>query len=413
YKNDDYKPYLYKTDNYGETWNKIVTGIDNEHFTRVVRADPLRKGLLFCGTESGMYISFNDGDTWSPFQLNLPVVPVTDLAIKGNDLVVATQGRSFWIFDYLHLLRNMDKNMLSDNFILFGPEDTYRIDGRPGGGLFTGQNPLPGAVTCFYLKDEPGEDDIIKLEFIDRNGNVIRSFNSNTKDLEIASHTAFEKMEVKKGINIVSWNLSYPGALRVPGMILWGGNLNGPTAVPGKYKVRLTVKGESMELEFEVLQNPNSSASAADIQEQFDFIIAIRDKLTETHQAISDIRELRNDIVDVESKLNKDDHSNIIETSGKIKDDLTNIEKALYQTKNRSRQDPLNYPIKLGNKLAALNGVIATGDWKPTHQSYEVRDELVSAIDKQLERFYEIRENKIPELNRMLLEAEVEYIKLD
>ena len=411
YKNDDYKPYLYKTTDYGETWKKIVTGIDNEHFTRVVRADPVRQGLLFCGTESGMYISFNDGDSWSLFQLNLPVVPVTDLAIKENDLVVATQGRSFWIFDYMHLLRKLDNSMGSDDVTLFRPEDTYRIGGRQGGNLFAGQNPLTGAVVCFYLNNKPGEDDSVQLEFMDNNGHIIRSFCSDTKDLEIAPHTPYEKLEAEQGMNIVSWDLSYPGVLRVPGMIFWGGYLDGPEAVPGLYKVRLTVNGESMEQEFDILPNPNSSCSIADLQEQFDFIIGVRDKLTEMHQAILDIRKLRDDIVEVESKLNSDNHGSILEMTGEIKKGLTAVEEALYQTKNRSRQDPLNYPIKLGNKLAVLNGVVATGDWKPTDQSYEVRDEFVSAIDIQLDRLKKIIDEKIPELNWVLHENNIEYIK--
>ncbi len=411
YKSDDYKPYLYKTTDYGETWTKIVTGIDNEHFTRVVRADYERQGLLFCGTESGMYISFNDGETWSPFQLNLPVVPVTDLAIKGNDLVVATQGRSFWVFDYLHLLRDMNTDMISKDVIFFDTQDTYRVGGRQGGSLFTGQNPLPGAVVCFFLKEEPADSDVIKLQFIDSNGDIIRSLNTNTKELEIAPHTPYLKMEAKQGMNEVSWDLSYPGALRVPGMILWGGDLSGPTAIPGKYMARLTVNNESFEQEFEVLPGPKSSSSVDDLREQFDFALGVRDKLTDTHQAILDIRQLRNDIDDVESKLNKDDHADILKITGDLKKDITAIEESLYQTKNRSRQDPLNYPIKLGNKLAALNGVVMTGDWKPTDQSYKVRDMLVDEIDVLLDWLKAIIKDEIPELNRVLHDNNIEYIK--
>ncbi|MEA1885913.1 MAG: glycosyl hydrolase [Bacteroidota bacterium] len=411
YKSDDYKPYLYKTSDYGETWKKIVDGIDNKHFTRVVRADPVRHGLLFCGTESGIYVSFNDGDSWSPFQLNLPVVPITDLSIKENDLVVATQGRSFWIFDYLHILRKIDKSMTADKVILFKPADTYRVDGRQDGSLFTGQNPLPGAVACFYVKNKPGKDDNINLDFLDKDGNLIRSFCTDTGDLETEPHTPYTKLEIEQGMNIISWDLSYPGVLRVPGMILWGGYLGGPEAVPGFYKTQLTVNGESVEQEFQVLPDPNSSGNITDLQEQFDFIMDVRNKLTETHQSILNIRKLREDIVEVESKLDSDTHDSILSMTAEIKKNLTAVEEALYQTKNRSRQDPLNYPIKLGNKLAALNGVVATGDWKPTDQSYEVRDMLVSAIDIQLDRLNTIIKERIPELNSILHESNIEYIK--
>ncbi len=412
YKNDDYSPYLYKTTDYGASWKKITSGIDDEHFTRVIRADPARQGMLFSGTESGMYISFNDGKAWQPFQLNLPVVPVTDLAIKDNDLVVATQGRSFWIFDHLHLLRNMDAEIAGSDYILFKPGDAYRIGGRQGGSLFAGQNPLPGAVASFYLKEKPGDDDI-RIEYMDESGNIIRSYRSKTSGLETGLHTIYGKLNLKQGMNLISWDLSYPGALRVPGMILWGGNLSGPDAVPGTYRMRLSVNGETAEEEFEVLADPRSSTTMEDLQEQFDFIIAVRDKLTETHQAILDIRKMRQDIRDTEARLGKDDHKDILEMTAGIKKELDAIEKALYQTKNRSRQDPLNYPIKLGNKLAALNGVVATGSWKPTDQSYEVRDMLVSRIDVQLGRLQEIVEDRIPALNSILHERNVKYIQKD
>jgi len=411
YKNDDYRPYLYRTKDYGKTWEKIVSGIDNEHFTRVVRADPVREGLLFCGTESGMYISFDDGKLWAPFQLNLPVVPVTDLAIKDNDLVVATQGRSFWIFNYLHLLRSMNEDMLTNSIIMFEPGKTYRTGGRHGGSLFAGQNPLPGAVICFYLEDDPGKDDIIQLDFLEKDGALIRSYHTNTEDLDTGPHTPYSKLEVTQGMNFFSWDLSYPGALRVPGMILWGGYLGGPTAIPGDYMVRLRLNDNTIEKEFSVLPDPRSSASLIDLQEQFDFILDVRDKLSEVHRAIIDIRKLRDDIKDVEAKLDRTTHQEILEMSGKIKGELVAIEEALYQTKNRSRQDPLNYPIKLGNKLAALNGVVATGDWKPTDQAYDVRKMLVSDIDRQLERLKDIISNGIPELNSVLHDNNIEYVK--
>ena len=413
YKNDDYSPYLYKTADYGASWEKIVSGIEEEHFTRVVRADPRREGLLFCGTESGMYISFDDGEAWSPFQLDLPVVPVTDLTIKDNDLVVATQGRSFWIFDYLHLLREMDPAMSAKGYIMFNPEDCYLTGGRQGGSLFTGENPLPGAVISFYLKNEVAEGDSIQLDFTDSEGNLIRSYRNNTRGLETASHTAYGKLELKKGMNHITWDLSYPGALRVPGMILWGGYLGGPDAVPGTYRARLIINGDQLEKEFEVLPDPRSSSDIADLQEQFDFIIEVRDKLTYIHQAILDIRKLRDDIVETESRLDSGEHAGILSMTTDIKTRLTAIEEALYQTKNRSSQDPLNYPIRLGNKLAALNGVVATGDWKPTDQSYEVREMLNRRIDIHLGRLSDIIDERIPELNRLLHENNIKYIKKD
>ncbi|HUS86270.1 MAG TPA: hypothetical protein VMW76_03435 [Bacteroidales bacterium] len=412
YKNDDYKPYLCRTTDYGKTWTRITNGIAPDHFTRVVRADPVRKGLLYCGTESGMYISFDDGASWNPFQLNLPVVPVTDLAVKDNDLIVATQGRSFYVFDYLNLIRDMNTGMANAKYTLFKPVNPYKIGGRGGrGGSSGGSNPLPGAVVSFYLREAAGENDNIRLDFCDSKGSLIRSFRTNTEGLGMGSHLPYDKLDVKKGMNHFSWDLSYPGALRIPGMILWSGSLNGPGAVPGKYSVRMVVNNDSTEYEFELLPNSLSSSSVSDQAEQFKFLIEVRDKLTETHQAILDIRDLRKDLISVEDKLDKSQHADILKTTEVLKKRITAIEEALYQTKNRSGQDPLNYPIRLGNKLAALNGVAGTGDYKPTDQAYEVRNQLVEKIDVQLDRFYSIRENDIPELNSVLKEKGIDYIR--
>jgi hypothetical protein len=305
----------------------------------------------------------------------------------------------------------MNEGMLNQDVVMFSVEDSYRIGGRQGGSLFSGQNPLPGAVICFYLEDDPGKDDIIQVDFLEKDGALIRSYNTNTEGLETGPHTPYSKMEVKQGMNIFSWDLSYPGALRVPGMILWGGYLGGPTAVPGEYMVRLRLNDNTIEKEFSVLPDPRSSTSLSDLQEQFDFIVDVRDKLSEIHRAIIDIRKLRDDISDVETKLDRTTHQEILEMSGKIKGELVAIEEALYQTKNRSRQDPLNYPIKLGNKLAALNGVVASGDWKPTDQAYDVRKMLVSDIDRQLERLKDIISKGIPELNSVLHDNNIEYVK--
>ncbi|MEZ5000378.1 MAG: hypothetical protein R2727_06930 [Bacteroidales bacterium] len=358
YKSDDFTPYLLKTSDYGKSWKVIVKGIDKQHFTRVIRADETRRGLLFSGTESGLYISFNDGDNWQPFQLNLPVVPVTDMAIKGNDLIIATQGRAFWIFDNLDLLRNFDQSVASNRFTLFDPAPAYRT----GGGRYrssgtSGENPLPGAVINFYLKEAPAEGETIRLDILDESGAMARSFRTDLGKLETGSHLPYSKFEARKGINQVSWDMSYPGALNVDGMILWGGNLRGPLAVPGKYTARLVVGRDSTETEFEILKNPLTSATIADIKEQFIFISQVRDKLTGMHQAIIDIRKMRKDVNGIMTKIEKEKYPELVQQIKGILSDLDSIEEALYQVKNRSSQDPLNFPIKLGNKLAAPNGL--------------------------------------------------------
>lgn len=411
YKYDDFSPYLLHSTDYGRTWNKIVSGIDNSHFTRVIRADHKRKGLLFAGTESGMYISFNDGASWNTFQLNLPIVPITDLEIRDNELVVATQGRAFWVFDYMDILRLADNKLLASDFKLLDPAPAYRLGGRSSNreSLTAGKNPPNGTVFNIYLNNESDLKDI-KLEIFDLQGRLIKSFQSNTEGVEIASHLPYESFKPQKGLNQIVWNMNYPGALQVEKMILWSGSLGGPKAVPGRFKAILTVGEQKQETDFEILKNPLSSSSVEDLQKQFDFLISVRDKLTETHQAILDIRKIRERINAIATIIKDSGNKDISDKVSEIGKTLDEIENALYQTKNRSNQDPLNFPIKLNNKLAALNGVAATGDYKPTDQVYMVRDELVAEIDKQLQRLAVVLDIDISELNKMLHENNIPYL---
>ena len=268
YKLDDFKPYLYKTTNYGKSWKLITSGIGKDAFTRVVREDPTKKGLLYAGTETGLYISFDDGKNWQPFQLNLPVVPVTDLLVKKNDLVVATQGRSFWILDDLTPLYQLSGKVASAKTHLFDPRDTHRL---PGGGRWggpsptSGANPPNGVMTFYTLSEELGEDGKFTLEYLESDGDVIKTF-TNKKDEKSSDPTA----ETKKGMNRFVWNMRYPDAKKVPGAVMWGGTHIGPKAVPGEYQVRMTVNGKSQTQSFLILKDPRIATTQADFQAQFD-----------------------------------------------------------------------------------------------------------------------------------------------
>ena len=343
YKTDDFTPYLYKTTDYGQTWEKITNGIQADHFTRVIRADKERAGLLFAGTESGMYVSFNDGELWQPLQLNLPVVPITDLTIKNNDLIVATQGRSLWILDDITILQQMEKETLNRDFNLFDQRDSYRILAGTGGNN-SGENPPSGAVIDFWLK-ELGDSMNVSLEIRDENGSLIKTFKNTLTDKELNDDLSLEKLDAKQGINRFAWNLRYPDAKGFPGLIMWGGSLRGPVAVPGTYYARLSVDSVSQEKPFEVLAVPTYSSAEEDYRLQFEFLTEVRDKLTETHQCILDIRAAREQLKTIKEKVDKEKHPEIIEQIKTLSDNMDKIEKALYQTKNRSRQDPLNFQI--------------------------------------------------------------------
>ena len=405
YKHGDFQPYLYKTTDMGKTWKKITNGIPNEHFTRVLREDPVKKGLLYAGTEIAMYVSYDDGAQWYPLQLNLPIVPITDLAIKDNNLIAATQGRSIWMIDDLTVLHQVMENTSKSSTILYQPMDSYRMGGfqRPnpqGEGL----NHPGGVMTHFYVEDYDMKKDTITLTFADGAGNAIKTFSTHSKERG-------QKLTVKEGGNSFTWNMSYPDAKRFDGMILWSGSMAGPKAVPGTYKVTLSRNGEEMSHNFGIKQVPNSESSLADIQAQFDFVTSVNDKVTEAHQAIIDMRSLKKQIKTYTSMI---DDQEIKDYASKMDSIMNVVENELYQTKNRSRQDPLNFPIKLTNKLAHLNSLaqMRTSDFPPTQQAIAVRDEMVMKIDNQLDQFTLVKQIMVPKLNQMIKEKALDVIIL-
>ena len=408
YKMGDYEPYLYKTKDYGQSWEKITTGIGSEHFTRVLRADPKKEGLLYAGTENGMYISFNDGANWQSFQMNLPIVPITDLTIKNDNLIAATQGRSFWMIDDLTPLHQLSEEVANSDFYLYIPMPSWRIGGRGGRASRTaGTNHPGGAMIHFYLK-ELGDKDKISLEIFEEDGDLIKKFSSqpDTKAKE-------EKLTVKSGMNRFVWNMMYLGADSFKGMILWGASMNGPKALPGKYKAKLTVNDKVQEAVFEIVKDPRTKASMADLQEQFDFLISVRDKLSETNNAITKIREARKQMNLATSKMKGDEFADINKKAKSILKSMKKVEEALYQTKNQSRQDPLNFPIRLNNKLGHLNSLVSAGDYKPTASAVAFKKEVTSWIDAELNRLKEVFEIEIPAFNQMVKAKEVDAVILE
>lgn len=405
YKLGDFQPYLYKTMDYGKTWVKITNGINNEHFTRALREDPKRKGLLYAGTETGMYISFNDGQSWESFQLNLPIVPITDLTIKDNNLVVATQGRSVWVIDDLTVLHQMDASKKTASTILFQPKDSYRTKGSAAKepSKTEGQNHPNGVVTHFYLKNK-SEKDSIRLTYTTMNGDTLASYSSFSKEDK-------KRLKVKKGGNIHVWDTRGKGAEKLKGMILWWANLNGAKAVPGSYKVHLSVNGTNQTQEFKILPDPRAEVSVAEMQKQYDFISDINATVEKAHQSIKKIRKISTRL-EAFAKQYKDNEQTkaLVEKANKMKEDFGNIEKALYQTKNRSNQDPLNFPIRLTNKLGHLNSLVSIDDFPPTDQDIAVKNELTSKINAQLDAFDVLVDKEMQEFNREFNSLNLNYL---
>ena len=401
YKTGDFAPYLYKTTDYGKTWTKITNGINAEHFTRVLREDPKRKGLLYAGTETGMYVSFNDGKNWKPFQLNLPIVPITDLTIKDNNLIVATQGRSLWMIDDLTVVHQLYNADLDSN-LLFKPKDTYRMSGGGRTGSKTeGTNHPNGVMTYFNLKDLK-DDDKVSLTYFDSKGDTIKTYSNKDKK---------NKLTVKKGTNQFVWNMTYDGAERLPGMILWAASLQGPNAVPGAYKVSLNTNGDAQTKSFNILADPRAESSVADMQKQFDFIQDVNSTVDKAHKSIKKIRSINKQLGAFQKQYKGDDNlKELLEKAKALQEQLSDIEKALYQTKNRSGQDPLNFPIKLTDKLGGLNSLTRRGDFPPTDQAILVKDELTKKINQQLDAFNTILSDEVKAFNTAFNAKQLNYL---
>jgi photosystem II stability/assembly factor-like uncharacterized protein len=402
YKLDDFRPYLYRTTDYGKTWTRIVSGIKDEHFTRVVRADPVRPGLLYAGTESGMYVSVDDGGSWQSFQLNLPVVPITDLAIKDNDLIVATQGRSFWVLDDLTPLHQLRPEEMAQAVHFFKPRPTLRMRGAGFGGAMErplrteGQNAPGGVVLHFNLKDKPEKDARISLDILQSDGTLIRQFSPKAEQ-------PGDKLEPKQGMNRFVWDLRYPPADSFPGMVLWGGGVQGPRAPPGSYQARLQVGEETRQVNFELRPDPRSSASIDDYAAQFRFLLAARDKLGEAHRAIKQIRDVRDQVGNVAKRVkDRDELKDVAEAAKTLEQKLTSVEEALHQTRTKSPQDVLNYPVRLNNRLSALAGTVAMGDNRPTDQAVQLLGELTAQINTELSRLRRLLDEDLYRFNDLV-----------
>ena len=449
YKSDDFRPYLYKTTDDGATWTKITNGIANDHFTRVVRSDKRRKGLLYAGTERGVYVSFDDGANWETLQLNLPIVPINDLAVRDDDLIAATQGRSFWMLDDLTPLQQFSPKIAAKRAHLFEPRVAWRTGGSTPERTprKQGTNPPQGLVVNYWLAPDTKAETKVKLAFLDANGNVIRELQGEVKppppvveateqkdpqpaqpekkideaktvEPEEKDPKAEKEKELNKlpdavpGFNRYAWNLRYPEAKKFEGLILWGGGTDGPRAVAGTYSVRLTVGEESMTVPAKLRQDPRTSATQADLQSQFDFLLAANRKLSEIHEQIERVREVRAQLKGIRERIGKDEAGKpIVDAAKELDKKMTAIEEALYQTKNRSSQDPLNFPIRLNDKLASVADSAGTGDFAPTAQQRAVYVQLVEKIDAQLAKLRALWETDLPALNAMVKQSTVPAVK--
>ena len=402
YKLGDFKPYLYLTEDYGKSWKLITNGINEEHFTRVLRSDKANKNILYTGTETGMYISYDKGNSWNKFQKNLPIVPITDLTIKDNSLIVATQGRSVWMLDDLTVIHQLSASINEEK--LYKPKNSYRIPGAGGRKSLTAGTNLPNGVIVQYFLPAFDKDDEVKLSFHLEDGSLIKEFSNKSKD---------NLMKVKKGGNSFVWNMKYPGAKRLDKMVLWGADFSGAKAVPGDYIVKLKVNDAELTQGFTILKNPTSEGTIDNIKSQFEFVNEINGVVDKAHRAIEKIREIKSDLNKFQSDYaDNESANNLIERSKTILESIDKIENELYQTKNQSNQDPLNYGVKLTNNLGNLNSAFRGGDFGPTDQDVLVKDELIDKVNVQLEKYNSIISEDIPNFNSSFKKLELDYLNV-
>ncbi|MBS1871650.1 MAG: glycosyl hydrolase [Acidobacteria bacterium] len=420
YKLDDFRPLLYKTADYGKSWTRMVDGISRDAFTRVVREDPNQRGVLAAGTETGVYISYDSGAHWLPFNLNIPAVPITDLAFHKRDdaLVVATEGRSFYVLDDLATVRQIHGVAPNDPVRLFAPSPAIRALGGGGfggtrGAAPVGQNPASGVVLHYWLKEKPAGE--VTLEFLDSAGKLVKRVSSKGEPVDGAPAADDDdddgprrprgaaKAPAEQGMNRFVWNMRYPDATGFPGLIMWAGQLAGPLATPGAYQVRLTANGQTVTQRFEIRKDPRATATAAEFEAQLALLLQLRDKVSQANSGVVRIRDARRQL----EPYTHGDNKAVAQAAADLIKKLTAVEQELYQTRNKASQDPLNFPIRLNNKLAALMGTVAQSDRGPTEQSQRVFEDLATRTNAQLSIMERLMKNELSVFNRLVREQNV------
>ncbi|MEM9076197.1 MAG: glycosyl hydrolase [Bacteroidota bacterium] len=414
YKFGDYTPYLYKTTDYGKTWQVITKGIKSNYYTRAIRSDKMREGLLYAGTEWGMYVSFDDGASWSPFQLNLPITSIRDLHVRDNDLIAATHGRSFWMIDDLTPLHQLSKEMASSSFYLYKPDKAYRIQQSGGwrkpNTKLVGENHPNGAIINYYVKNFE-KSDSVSIEILEMDGTLIQRFSSNVAKENKLDPSADKPLKVESGGNRLIWNMRYPGYKTFKGMVFYSSPNIGPKAVPGDYKVRLTYNGQSSEEVLSIVKDPRMSNTDSDYKNQFDFLMAVRDEVSKANSAIIEIRNAKKDLSYLKGKsgLKKELKDMITDFESK----LDVIENNIHMTKNQSRQDPLNYGIRINNRLAFLMTDSQRGDYPPTDQAQEFFAEVTKELNVEVSALTRLMDEYVSKINGEISDANVQMISLE
>jgi photosystem II stability/assembly factor-like uncharacterized protein len=393
YQLDDRAPYLYKTRDYGKTWTKIVTGLAADEITHAVREDPVRRGLLFAGTERGVAVSFDDGANWRSLSNNLPVTPVVDLVVEGADLVIASHGRGMWILPSIDPLRASTAATAGKAAHVFTPQVAVRR--------------VSTARIQYYLAADVEQ---LTLRIRDSAGVVVRSWvGRRTPPAPLASSVpGCERGPVlpgnpptKAGLNEWEWDLRYEGALTFDCMIIWGARPEqGPIAMPGRYTVELEAAGVVERQPLRIVRDlRNTEVDDSDLRAQFVFALRTLEQEDRTNGAVIRLRNWR---AAVEQRRAQTQDAAALALTDTVLTGLLDVEEQLYQWRNRSGQDPLNYPIRLGNRIHALRRSVETGDARPTDVAYIVLRGLTDDLDKELAKLSAVEKGALSRLDGRL-----------
>jgi photosystem II stability/assembly factor-like uncharacterized protein len=415
HKLDDLKPYIYRTTDFGKTWTPIINGIPNGAYVHAVREDPKRKGLLYAGTETGVYISWDNGANWQALMLDLPNTPIHDLVVKNDDLVVATHGRSFWILDDIGPLRQVNAQTANSDVLLYKPTVTFRehwpedYEKRQP----VGQNPPKGALLSYYFKAAPKGE--VKLEILDAKGTVVRSLSSVDKKEEETppewpdqAHPE-EKIPAEAGFNRFAWDLRYEGPHKLPGEVLGELRSRGPMAAPGNYQVRLLAEGKSLTVPLELKADPRVNVSGADLQKEFDLQLQMRDELSDIHDTIREIRDARSQIKTLRARMEDVKFKSVLDSANALDLKAKPIEEQLLQVQVKSSEANLNYPDLIDEQLHGLVSSV-NFDGPPTQQQYAAFESLKSQAAPLLARWKEVRSTDLVALNDTMKKENVPAI---
>lgn len=409
YRENDYRPYVFHTDNYGANWSLLTNGengIPADHFLRVVREDPVRKGLLFAGSEYGMFISFDTGKSWAAFQQNLPVSPITDMLIVENDIVLSTQGRAFWKMENIDPLRVLTDTLRARSAYLLKPATAYRTQMRN----YRGAGPDParlGATIDFYLKEE--SDSELRLSIIDPKGKerVVLSTAADRKAGE-------RPLAVHQGLNRVQWSLTYERPEVLDDAVFSLANTGGIKAMMGTHQVKLMLDGQEQVQSLEVKPDPRWTQTEADLQAQYELAMQASSLLSRCHQIIKEIRTLRIQLREVNEKLHayQEPVPSFDAIAKQVANQLDDLEAKLKQNKSESGQDPINYPSMIDDQMAYLYSIINGQDGRPTAGAYQRLEDLKEEFEEYDKQFMVIKQREVPQMNQMLEKSRMNPIEV-